>query len=86
VLSLHPAVAEVAVAGLPDERLGQRVAAFVKRKLTIDAASLDAWCRGFPLAGHKRPRAWIFVAEIPKSPVGKILRRKLIAGEYERDT
>ena len=49
VLSLHPAVAEVAVVGMPDERWGQRVAAFVKRAPNADVAVepvvLDAWCR-----------------------------------------
>jgi len=84
VLSRHPAVAEVAVAGLPHERLGHQVGAFVKRAFAIDAASLDAWCRASPLADYKRPRAWVFVTEIPKSP-GKVLRRHLIAGEYERE-
>jgi acyl-CoA synthetase (AMP-forming)/AMP-acid ligase II len=58
VLSLHPAVAEVAVAGLPHERLGHQVTAFVKRASAIDAASLDARCRASPLADYKRPRAW----------------------------
>ena len=86
VLSRHPAIAEVAVAGLPNERVGQQITAFVKRSIAIDAASLDAWCRASPLADYKRPRDWVFVAEIPKSPVGKVLRRKLIAGEYLRDT
>ena len=85
VLSLHPAIAEIAVVGLPDERLGQRVTAFVKRAGSVEADALDTWCRSSPLADYKRPRAWIFVAEIPKSPVGKMLRRKLVAGEYERD-
>jgi 2-furoate---CoA ligase len=85
-LSLHPAVAEVAIVGVPDERLGQRITAFVKRAAAIDAASLDGWCRASPLADYKRPRDWVFVTEIPKSPVGKVLRRKLVAGEYERDT
>jgi 2-furoate---CoA ligase len=85
VLSLHPAIAEIAVAGLPDERLGQRVTAFVKRIGPVDAEALDAWCRASPLADYTRPRAWVFVAEIPKSPVGKILRRKLVAGEYETE-
>ena len=86
LLSLNPAIGEVAVAGLPDERLGHRVTAFIVRMGAVDAASLDAWCRASPLADYKRPRAWVFVTEIPKSPVGKILRRKLVAGEYERDT
>jgi 2-furoate---CoA ligase len=82
VLSLHPAVAEVAVAGLPDERWGQRVAAFVRRGDTVDRAALDAWCRQSRLADYKRPREYVFVVDIPKSPVGKILRRLLVAGEY----
>jgi 2-furoate---CoA ligase len=77
VLSLHPAVAEVAVAGLSDERWGQRITAFVKRRGAIEADALDAWCRGSSLADYKRPREYVFVAEIPKSPVGKILRRPL---------
>jgi 2-furoate---CoA ligase len=85
VLSLHPAVAEVAVAGLADERWGKRIVAFVRRAAAIDAAALDAWCRGSSLADFKRPRDYVFLREIPKSPVGKILRRKLVAGEVELD-
>ena len=85
ILSLHPAVAEVAVAGLPDERWGQRITAFVKRGGAIEADALDAWCRGSSLADYKRPREYVFVAEIPKSPVGKILRRLLVAGEFRRE-
>ena len=85
ILSLHPAVAEVAVAGLPDERWGQRITAFVKCGGAIEAEALDAWCRGSSLADYKRPREYVFVAEIPKSPVGKILRRLLVAGEYRRE-
>jgi len=86
VLSLHPAVDEVAVAGLPDERWGQRVVAFVKRCGQADAQALDEYCRSTDLANFKRPRDYVFVAALPKSPVGKILRRKLVAGEYETDT
>ena len=85
VLSLHPAVAEVAVAGLPDERLGQRITAFVRRRAEADGGELDAFCRRSALADFKRPRAYVFVRSIPKSPVGKILRRLLIAGEYEAE-
>ena len=83
VLSLHPGVAEVAVAGLADERLGQRITAFVTRRADVDADALDAYCRESALADFKRPKAYVFVCAIPKSPVGKILRRMLIAGEYE---
>jgi 2-furoate---CoA ligase len=81
-LSLHAAVSEVAVVGLPDERWGKIVAAFVKRRTVVEPEELDAFCRTSGLANFKRPRRYIFVAEIPKSPVGKLLRRKLIAGEY----
>jgi 2-furoate---CoA ligase len=85
VLSLNPAVAEVAVAGLPDERWGQVVTGFVRRSGAVDAAALDDWCRKSSLADYKRPRRYIFVAEVPKSPVGKILRRLLVAGDYRQE-
>jgi 2-furoate---CoA ligase len=82
-LSLHAAVSEVAVVGLPDERWGKIVAAFVKCRRAVEPDDLDAFCRNSGLANFKRPRRYIFVTEIPKSPVGKLLRRKLVAGEYE---
>jgi 2-furoate---CoA ligase len=85
VLSSHPAVAEIAVAGLPDARWGQRITAFVKRSAPVGPTALDAWCRGSSLADYKRPRDYVFIDEIPKSPVGKILRRLLVAGEYRRE-
>ena len=81
-LSLHPAVSEVAVVGLPDERWGKVVTAFVKRRGSADEAGLDAHCRAAGLPSHKLPRRYVFVADIPKSPVGKLLRRQLVAGEY----
>jgi 2-furoate---CoA ligase len=86
VLSLHPAVDEVAVAGLKDERWGQRVVAFIKPRLPVSDQDLDLHCRQSDLVNFKRPREYVFVREIPKSPVGKILRRKLQAGEYEYAT
>jgi len=81
-LSLHTGVSEVAVVGLPDERWGKVVTAFIKRRAAVEADELDSFCRSSGLAGFKRPRRYVFVAEIPKSPVGKLLRRKLVAGEY----
>jgi 2-furoate---CoA ligase len=84
-LSLHAAVSEVVVVGLPDERWGKIVAAFVKRRTAVEVDELDAFCRASGLANFKRPRRYIFVTDIPKSPVGKLLRRKLIAGEYRLD-
>jgi 2-furoate---CoA ligase len=85
VLSLHPAVDEVAVAGVQDERWGQRVVAFVKRRDEVSFEGLDAHCRSSDLVNFKRPREYVFVREIPKSAVGKVLRRKLVAGEYDTD-
>jgi 2-furoate---CoA ligase len=84
-LSLHGAVSEVAVVGLPDERWGKIITAFVKRRAPIEADELDAFCRASGLANFKRPRRYIFVSEIPKSPVGKLLRRKLAAGDYTQE-
>ncbi|HET7912552.1 MAG TPA: AMP-binding protein [Pseudolabrys sp.] len=85
-LSLHPAVSEVAVVGLADERWGKIIAAFIKRSTPVNDAELDQFCRKSGLANFKRPRRYIFVNDIPKSPVGKLLRRKLVAGEYETET
>ena len=82
-LSLHAAVSEVAVVGLPDERWGKVVTAFIKRRAAVEADDLDAYCRSSGLANFKRPRRYVFVEDIPKSPVGKLLRRKLVAGEYQ---
>ena len=84
VLSLHPAVAEVAVAGLPDARWGQRRHRLRQARWRGRGGRTRAWCRQSSLADYKRPRDYVFVAEIPKSPVGKILRRLLVAGEYRQ--
>ena len=84
-LSLHPAVSEVAVVGLADERWGRIVAAFIKRRAGVAPDDLDQFCRTSGLANFKRPRRYVFVEEIPKSPVGKLLRRKLVAGEYQEE-
>jgi len=83
LLSLHDGVLEVAVVGLPDDRWGQAITAFVKRKSETTAEELDAYCRASTLSNFKRPKKYVFVEAVPKSPVGKILRRLLVAGEYE---
>jgi 2-furoate---CoA ligase len=85
-LSLHEAVSEVAVVGLPDERWGKIVTAFIKRSAAVDERALDEFCRTSGLANFKRPRRYVFVEAIPKSPVGKLLRRMLVAGDYQRET
>jgi 2-furoate---CoA ligase len=84
-LSLHPDVIEVAVAGMPHERWGQEVTAFVKRSPGLESETLDAYCRQSDLANFKRPRRYVFVADLPKSPVGKILRRMLQSGDYQTE-
>jgi len=82
-LSLHPSVLEVAVVGLPDEKWGKVVTAFVKRKASVSETELDQYCRKSGLADFKRPRRFVFVDALPKSPVGKLLRRLLVSGDYQ---
>lgn len=81
-LSLHPNITEVAVVGLQDERWGQLVTAFIKRSGNITVEQIDQYCKESKLANFRRPRKFIFVESIPKSPVGKVLRRMLVAGDY----
>ena len=82
-LSLHPAVFEVAVVGPSRRALGQdrrRLREAQRRRSTKQ--DLEQYCRTSGLANFKRPRRFVFVDALPKSPVGKLLRRKLVAGEY----
>lgn len=85
-LSKHPAVGEVAVVGLPDERWGKIVVAFIVATAPVTADELDQHCRASGLANFKRPRRFEFIKAIPKSTVGKLLRRQLVAGDYEPAT
>jgi acyl-CoA synthetase (AMP-forming)/AMP-acid ligase II len=80
VLAAHPAVAEVAVLGLPDPEWGEAVTAFVVTKagLTVSESDLVEHCRA-RLASYKKPRAVRFVASLPRSHYGKVLRAELIA-------
>src|SRR5262245_53849071 len=84
ILARHPLVGDVAVVGEPDEKWGERVVAFVvPRGRGLSAEALDRHCRdAADLASFKRPRRIAFVAEIPKTASGKILRRLLRDGQY----
>jgi acyl-CoA synthetase (AMP-forming)/AMP-acid ligase II len=79
VLCQHPAVQDVAVIGLPDEKWGERVHAVVVLK--AGAASPDdllGWCKD-RIAGYKRPRSITYLqeSEMPRTATGKILHRRL---------
>ena len=80
VLGAHPAVQDVAVIGLPDEKWGERVHAVVilRDGATLGEAELLAWCKD-QIAGYKRPRACSFMREeeVPRTATGKILHRVL---------
>lgn len=78
ILAAHPAVQDCAVVGAPDEDWGEAVVAEVELKsgASVSAESLIAWCRE-RLSGVKTPKRVRFTRELPRSPVGKILRRKV---------
>ena len=77
VLALHPKVREAAVIGLPDDHSGEAVAAYVvRRDDSLTAEELRAFCAQ-SLTKYKVPKSISFRAELPKSPVGKVLRRVL---------
>jgi 2-furoate---CoA ligase len=83
VLDRSPQVRQAAVVGLPDDRLGQKVVAFIEpASPDASAEALDRWCLSSKLARFKRPRAYAFVERIPKSASGKLLRRFLRDGAY----
>jgi long-chain acyl-CoA synthetase len=77
VVSSHPGVRECAVVGVPDERAGEAVKLFVvRRDPKLNEGDLYAWLAK-QLTGYKRPKYIEFRDELPKSNVGKVLRRDL---------
>jgi acyl-coenzyme A synthetase/AMP-(fatty) acid ligase len=94
VLAEHPGVRDAAVVGLPDERWGEIVVAYVVASdSTLDAAALEAHTSDHPmLAGYKRPRLYRFVEELPMTATGKkvhyqvreMARRDAAAGLLQR--
>jgi acyl-CoA synthetase (AMP-forming)/AMP-acid ligase II len=80
VLETHPGVAEVAVFGVADRRMGQRIAAAVVSApgRALDEGELVGWCRD-RLAHFKVPERWWFVESLPRNAAGKLVRRTLTA-------
>jgi acyl-CoA synthetase (AMP-forming)/AMP-acid ligase II len=78
LLGAHPAVAQAAVVGVPDARMGEVGAAFVvpRRGERIDEAEFVAWCRT-RMANYKVPRQVHVVAELPVNAAGKVLKNVL---------
>jgi long-chain acyl-CoA synthetase len=77
VIASHPGVLEVAVIGVPDDNSGEAVAAYiVKRDLDVDAESIRSFARE-SLTAYKVPKHIHFRESLPKTPVGKVLRRML---------
>jgi fatty-acyl-CoA synthase len=82
ILLAHPAVADAAVVGVPDETWGEEVAAVIRPAPGIDgvrqADQLYEHCRG-RLAAYKCPRLWFFVGDLPLTPSGKVQKHRLVS-------
>jgi long-chain acyl-CoA synthetase len=85
VLAMHPKVMEVAVAGIPDPRTTEAVKAWIVLRPGVAATAdeIQTFCKE-KLTGYKVPRFVEFRSELPKSTVGKVLRRELVKEELEK--
>ncbi len=88
VLYRHPKISKCAVVGLPDERTGERVKAFIVPKPgeTLSTEELDEWCRdpAQGLTGYRVPKNWEFRESLPETMIGKVLRRVLQEEERQK--
>ncbi|WP_227999059.1 AMP-binding protein [Nocardia australiensis] len=92
LLTTHPAVADAAVVGIPDDKWGEQLAAVIRIPAGIEqpmAEELRSFCRA-NLSAHKTPAYWSFVTEFPLTPTGKIqkyvLQDRLRNGEIPKTT
>lgn len=85
VLASHPAVNEVAVVGVPDEKWGEKVTSFlsIKEGKAVTENELRQYCEG-KIASYKIPKSFIFLQQIPKTPVGKIDKKALLKIEIKQ--
>jgi acyl-CoA synthetase (AMP-forming)/AMP-acid ligase II len=82
VLAEHPAVTEVAVFGVPDEKWGEAVKAVVAVEGEASEADLIAWARE-RLAAYKCPKTVDFMEALPRNPTGKIMKKDLRKPHWE---
>ncbi|MEH7451796.1 AMP-binding protein [Gottfriedia acidiceleris] len=87
VLYEHEAIKEAVIVGIPDAYRGETVKAYIvlKEGKSVTEAELDDFCRKY-LAAYKVPRIYEFRNELPKTMIGKILRRTLLEEEKQKDT
>jgi fatty-acyl-CoA synthase len=92
VLQEHPAVAEAAVVGTPDQRWGEQVTAIIRLAPGAARPSLEelrTFCRS-QMSAHKTPFYWSFMDQLPATPSGKVqkflLRGQLAAGQLSTET
>lgn len=80
VLYQHPGVLEAAVFAVPHKALGEDVAAAVVARpgVTLDPAELAEFCKG-RIADYSQPRRWFLLSELPRNPMGKVLKTELRA-------
>ncbi|MFD2673156.1 long-chain-fatty-acid--CoA ligase [Marinicrinis sediminis] len=85
VLYRHPGIKEAAVIGIPDAYRGETVKAFIvpRENTSVHESQLDEWCRQ-RLAAYKVPRHYEFRDQLPKTIIGKVLKRALIEKQMEQ--